>query len=216
MHRSGDRGLFVCLEGGDGAGKSTQAGLLRDWLVGRGRVVRLTFEPGDTAVGRRVREIVLDPATGALDDRTEALLYAADKSEHVATVVRPALERGEVVVTDRYVDSTLAYQGAGRSSSGALDDGLERVARWATGDLRPDLTVLLDLAPTEALGRFETRDRIEAESVGFHERVRAGFLTLAARDPGRYLVLDARAPVDAIAADIRDRVARLLDPGEAR
>jgi dTMP kinase len=205
--RYADRGVFVCFEGGEGAGKSTQAAALETWLSGEGYVVRHTFEPGDTEVGRRVRQIVLDPATGSLADRTEALLYAADKAEHVETVVLPALERGEVVVTDRYVDSTLAYQGAGRT----LDvREVEEVARWATGDLRPHLTVLLDLEPSAGLGRFEERDRIEQESLEFHQRVRASFLELAAADPGHYLVLDARCPVDELAAAVRERVQPLL------
>ena len=209
-------GVFVCFEGGEGAGKSTQSRLLREWLEAAGHTVVLTFEPGDTGVGRRVREIVLDPATGVLADRTEALLYAADKAEHVETVVLPALARGEVVITDRYVDSTLAYQGAGRGldDSGdpdaVIDGELERVARWATGDLRPHLTVVLDLAPQHGLGRFEERDRIEGESVEFHERVRAAFLAMAAKDPGHYLVLDARLPVAAIADAVRARVTPLL------
>jgi dTMP kinase len=203
-------GVFVCFEGGEGAGKSTQSKLLRDWLESTGHAVILTFEPGDTAVGRRVREIVLDPATGALADRTEALLYAADKAEHVETLVQPALDRGAVVITDRYVDSTLAYQGAGRGIGKTIDGELERVARWATRDLRPHLTVVLDLAPSHGLGRFEERDRIEGESVEFHERVRDAFLELAAQSPEHYLVLDARQPVDEIAAAVRRRVEPLL------
>lgn len=203
-----DHGLFVCFEGGEGAGKSTQSRLLRDWLLERGETVLLTFEPGDTAVGKELRRIVLDPATGDLSDRTEALLYAADKAEHVDHVVLPALARGEVVVTDRYVDSTLAYQGAGRT----LDvSEVEAVARWATADLRPHLTVLLDLEPQAGLGRFTERDRIEGQSLEFHQRVRRGFLDLAASDPDHYLVLDARAAVDEIAAAIRDRVDALLE-----
>jgi dTMP kinase len=200
-------GLFVCFEGGEGGGKSTQSRLLRDWLTAEGHTVLLTFEPGDTAVGREVRRIVLSPETGELSHRTEVLLYAADKAEHVDTVVLPALERGEVVITDRYVDSALAYQGAGR----VLDPAdVAMVNRWATGDLRPHLTVVLDLAPSAGLGRFEGRDRIEAESVEFHERVRAAFLELAAADPDHYLVLDARLPIDEIAAAIQARVAPLL------
>jgi dTMP kinase len=202
-----DSGLFLCFEGGEGAGKSTQSGLLSDWLVARGHDVLLTFEPGDTHVGRDIRRIVLDPATGHLADRTEALLYAADKAEHVEKVVAPALAAGTIVITDRYVDSSLAYQGTGREIDGAE---LEHVLRWATGDLRPHLTVLLDVEPSAGLGRFEGRDRIEAESLGFHERARAGFLALAAANPEHYLVLDARGDRDEIAAQIRVRVEGLL------
>ena len=200
-------GVFVCFEGGEGSGKSTQSGRLAAWLEQEGYVALLTFEPGDTEVGRKLREIVLSPETGELSDRTEALLYAADKSEHVDTVVQPALDRGEVVITDRYVDSMLAYQGAGR----ALDpDEVERVARWATHDLRPHVTVVLDLAPEHGLGRFEGRDRIEGESLDFHERVRAGFLRMAAADPDHYLVLDARADVDEVEQQVRAAVVPLL------
>jgi len=201
-------GVFVCFEGGEGSGKSTQSRLLRDWLEAEGYAVVLTFEPGDTEVGREMRRIVLSPETGELADRTEVLLYAADKAEHVETVVQPALDRGAVVVTDRYVDSTLAYQGAGRS----LDvREVEQVARWATHDLRPHLTVVLDLEPERGLGRFAERDRIEAESVEFHERVRAAFLEMAGADPDHYLVLDARLPVEEIAAEIRAEVTPLLE-----
>ncbi|GAA2139400.1 hypothetical protein GCM10009844_08150 [Nocardioides koreensis] len=201
-------GVFVCFEGGEGSGKSTQSRLLREWLEAEGYAVVLTFEPGDTEVGRQLRRIVLSPETGELSDRTEALLYAADKAEHVDTVVQPALDRGEVVLTDRYVDSTLAYQGAGRSLAVAE---VEQVARWATHDLRPHLTVVLDLAPEHGLGRFEERDRIEGESVEFHERVRAAFLAMAAADPEHYLVLDARLPVEEIAAEIRAELTPLLE-----
>jgi dTMP kinase len=200
-------GVFVCFEGGEGAGKSTQSRLLRQRLESTGHVVLLTREPGDTPVGAEVRRIVLDPATGELADRTEALLYAADKAEHIHAVVGPALDRGEVVVTDRYVDSTLAYQGAGRSLDGSE---LEWVARWATGDLRPHLTVLLDLDPSQGLTRFAGRDRIEGESIEFHQRVRAEFLRLAAADPDHYLVLDARAPVAEIADAVHERLAPMV------
>ena len=203
-----DTGVFVCFEGGEGAGKSTQSRLLGAWLEERGHTVLLTFEPGDTEVGRALRRIVLSPETGELSHRTEALLYAADKAEHVDTVVLPALARGEVVITDRYVDSSLAYQGAGRDLE--LAD-VERVNRWATGDLRPHLTVVLDLAPEAGLGRFTERDRIEGESVEFHQRVRQGFLDLAAADPDHYVVLDARAPIEEIAAVIRERIEPLLE-----
>jgi dTMP kinase len=206
-----DRGVFVCLEGGEGSGKSTQSRLLRETLSAEGYTVLLTFEPGDTRVGKQLRQIVLSPETGALADKTEALLYAADKAEHVHTVVWPALARGEVVVTDRYVDSTLAYQGAGRSLDVAE---VEQVARWATGDLRPHLTVVLDLEPAAGLGRFEERDRIEGESLEFHQRVREAFVAMAKDDPDHYLVLDARAPIDEIHGLIRARLEPLL--GHAR
>ena len=202
-----DSGLFVCFEGGEGAGKSTQSSLLKGSLEAAGHKVLLTFEPGDTVVGKALRQIVLSPSTGELSHRTEVLLYAADKAEHVDTVVLPALARGEVVITDRYVDSALAYQGAGRDLVVAE---VEHVNRWATADLRPHLTVVLDLAPQTGLGRFEERDRIEGESLEFHQRVQQGFLDLAAADPDHYLVLDARAPVDEIAAAIRERVLGML------
>jgi len=208
-----ETGVFVCFEGGEGSGKSTQSGLLRDWLQAQGYAALLTFEPGDTIVGRELRRIVLSPSTGQLSDRTETLLYAADKSEHVDTVVVPALHRGDVVITDRYVDSTLAYQGAGRS---LVVEEVEHVARWATHDLRPHLTVVLDLDPRHGLSRFAGRDRIEGESVEFHERVREAFVAMALADPDHYLVLDARADIDEIAAQVRERVTPLLDQAVRR
>jgi dTMP kinase len=201
-------GVFVCFEGGEGSGKSTQARLLAERLEAEGYAVRLTHEPGDTPVGQEMRRIVLSPETGALSPRTEALLYIADKAEHVDTVVQPALDRGEVVVTDRYVDSTLAYQGAGRDL--AVGD-LEQVARWATHDLRPNLTIVLDLAQEHGLSRFEGRDRIEMESLEFLERAREAFLELARADPGHYLVIDARLDVERIADRVLDAVRPLLD-----
>ncbi|MBA8794020.1 dTMP kinase [Friedmanniella endophytica] len=202
-----DRGLFVVFEGGDGVGKTTQVSRLVDWLAAQGRPVLRTFEPGDTPAGRQIRALVLDPATGDLAPRAEALLYAADKAHHLHALVLPALARGEVVVCDRYVDSMLAYQGAGR----VLDeDEVERVARWATGDLRPHLTVLLDLDPAEAVATKIDKDRLEAAGDAFHLSVRSHFLALAARDPEHYLVLPARRPVDELATAIRDRVATLL------
>ncbi len=206
-------GVFVCFEGGDGSGKSTQSGLLGAWLEQEGHEVVLTFEPGATEVGRELRAIVLSPETGEISDRTETLLYAADKAEHVHAVVLPALERGAVVITDRYVDSTLAYQGAGR----ALDIAeVERIARWATHDLRPHLTVVLDLDPEHGLGRFDERDRIEGESLEFHLRVRERYLAMAAADPDHYLVIDARAAREEIARAVRDRVAPLLSQAARR
>ncbi len=158
-----------------------------------------------------MRRIVLSPETGELSDRTEVLLYAADKAEHVDTVVLPALARGDVVITDRYVDSTLAYQGAGRSLDVAE---VEAVARWATGNLRPHLTVVLDLEPEAGLGRFTGRDRIEGESLEFHQRVREAFVAMATDDPDHYLVLDARADLDTIENAIRAAVTPLLEQAE--
>jgi dTMP kinase len=208
-----ERGVFVCFEGGEGSGKSTQSRLLRDALAAEGYAVLLTFEPGDTLVGREVRRIVLSPETGELAHKTEALLYAADKAEHVETVVLPALARGEVVITDRYVDSMLAYQGAGRVLAPAE---LEQVARWATQDLRPDVTVLLDVDPREAVQVKAELDRVEAAGLTFHERARAHFLELAGRDPGRYLVLAARRGREELAEEIWGRVEPLLSARSGR
>ncbi len=173
---------------------------------------RVTHEPGGTPPGARIRALLLDPATAGLSPRAEALLYAADRAHHVETVVRPALDDGEVVVTDRYVDSSLAYQGAGRA---LVLEEVRRLSRWATGGLLPDLTVLLDLPPEAGLARARGRaaaDRLESESLDFHERVRATFGSLAAAEPDRYLVLDAQRPADELADAVRERVAALL-PG---
>ena len=206
-------GLFVVFEGGDGVGKSTQTTLLADWAAEQGVPFRITFEPGDTAAGRMIRQIVLDPATGDLDPRAEALLYAADKAHHLHEVVRPALARGELVICDRYVDSMLAYQGAGR----VLDPAeVARIARWATDGLVPDLTVLLDLEPAAAIGAIAEPDRLEQAGAEFHQRARRYFLDLAAADPDRYLVLPARDPMRVNADQVRDRVAALLSARDGR
>jgi dTMP kinase len=205
-------GLFIALEGGEGAGKSTQAALLVEWLKEQGQQVLLTREPGATDLGKTLRQIVLDPATGEISHRAEALLYAADKAEHVDSVIKPALQAGAIVITDRYVDSALAYQGSGRDLDNA---DVERVNRWATEDLRPNLTIVLDLPPKSGLDRFEERDRIEAQSVDFHQRVRTAFLELAAAEPQHYLVVDATGDRQQIAALIQARLAPLL-PGSTR
>lgn len=200
-------GLFIVFEGGDGVGKSTQARRLGAWLTEHGRKVVRTFEPGDTPAGREIRRLVLDHASGELDPRAEALLYAADKAQHLFEVVRPALDRGAVVVCDRYIDSMLAYQGAGR----VLDLAeVARIARWATADLRPDLTVLLDLDPRLAVGGKAVKDKLESAGESFHDRARQHFLDLAAEAPERYLVLPARDPVPVIADAVAERVAALL------
>jgi len=203
-------GLFLTLEGGDGSGKSTQSALLTEWLTGQGRTVVHAREPGGTDFGLEVRELVLH-RRGHIAARAEALLYAADRAHNIATVVRPALERGDIVIQDRYLDSSVAYQGAGR----VLDPAEVRdLSLWATEGLLPDLTVLLDLDETtgrERLDESRTRyDRLEAEAADFHARVRAGYLELAAAEPARFLVLDATLPVDELAGNIRDRVSALL------
>ncbi|MDT7551295.1 MAG: dTMP kinase [Actinomycetota bacterium] len=201
-------GLFIALEGGEGAGKSTQAGMLVSWLEASDREVVQTREPGATVVGAQIRALLLDPANKGLSPRTEALLYAADRAQHVSAVILPALQRGAVVVTDRYVDSSLAYQGAGRDLE---RDDVARLSRWATGGLVPDLTLLLDVDPVLGLGRISgAPDRIEQESLAFHQRVRQGFLDLAASDPDRYLVVAASEPPEVVGARVRERVAPLL------
>ncbi|MFF4566202.1 dTMP kinase [Streptomyces sp. NPDC001435] len=206
-------GFFIALEGGDGAGKSTQAEALAEWIRAKGHEVVLTREPGATPVGKRLRSILLDVSSAGLSHRAEALLYAADRAEHVDTVVRPALERGAVVISDRYIDSSVAYQGAGRDLS---PTEIARINRWATNGLVPHLTVLLDVAPEAARERFtEAPDRLESEPAEFHARVRAGFLTLAAADPGRYLVVDAGQEPEAVTTVIRHRLDTVLPLSEA-
>jgi dTMP kinase len=204
-------GLLLALEGGEGAGKSTQARLLAIWLRDQGYDVVATHEPGATKVGMRLRALLLDTAHTGLSARAETLMYAADRAEHVSTVIRPALERGAIVVTDRYVDSTLAYQGAGRQLSVGE---VTRLNEWATGGLMPDLTILLDLSPASGLGRrARSADRLEAEPAEFHQRVRAGFLALAHAEPERYLVVDATLPPSEISREIQDRIRDMLpDP----
>jgi dTMP kinase len=204
-------GLFLALEGGEGAGKSTQARRLSIWLRDQGYDVIATHEPGATKVGMRLRALLLDTAHAGLDDRAEALMYAADRSEHVHSMIIPALERGAVVVTDRYIDSSLAYQGAGRQLQ--MSD-IAKLNAWATGGLTPDLTVVLDLAPTAGLGRRRSSaDRLESEPLDFHQRVRTAFLNLAAAEPARYLVLDATRPEAEISREIQARVREMLpDP----
>ena len=203
-----ERGVFIVFEGGEGAGKSTQSRLLAEWVQSQGRLVTRTREPGGTPAAEAIREVLLDVANTGLDDRAEALLFAAARGDHAMRVIRPALERGEVVVCDRFLDSSVAYQGAGREL------GIDRVrdlSLWATRDLIPDLTIVLDIDPTVGLQRVERPDRLEAEPVEWHARVRQGFLELAARDPQRYLVVDAGDSAESIASLIADRVAGLLE-----
>ena len=210
------RGLFIALEGGDGAGKSTQGRLLRTWLEGLGHTVVMTREPGGTEFGAAVRELVLHGDHVA--PRAEALLFAADRAHHVETLIRPALARGEVVITDRYMDSSIAYQGAGR------DLGVDEVRElnlWATGGLVPTLTILVDLPAAVGRARREgVHDRLESEADDFHGAVREHFLTLAGADPHRYLVVAGELPPEQISQLVRVRVSTLLTslptPGVAR
>lgn len=205
-------GFFISFEGGEGVGKSTQSRLLGDWLAGlTGREVVLTFEPGGTALGKELRAAVMHGQD--MGPRAEALIYAADRAHHVETVVRPALERGAVVITDRYLDSSVAYQSGGRDLPG---HEVEHLSLWATKGLRPDITVLLDLEPRVAAARRAAAedkgalDRLERAGLDFHTRVRDTFLQRAAAEPGRWVVIDAAAPVADIQAQIRvDLSARL-------
>ncbi|MFI5522580.1 dTMP kinase [Streptomyces platensis] len=205
-------GFFIALEGGDGAGKSTQVEALAEWIRGKGHEVVVTREPGATAIGKRLRSIILDVSTSGLSDRAEALMFAADRAEHVNSVIRPALERGAVVITDRYIDSSVAYQGAGRNLA---PTEIARISRWATDGLVPHLTVLLDISPETARERFtEAPDRLESEPAAFHQRVRSGFLTLAAADPARYLVVDAGQEPEAVTTVVRHRLDQVLPLSE--
>ena len=210
MTGAGAEGLFITLDGGDGSGKSTQSELLAAWLEGLGRAVVRTREPGGTELGVEIRHLV-QHRRGHVAPRAEALLYAADRAHHIATLVRPALERGEVVIQDRYLDSSVAYQGAGRELDGAEIRGL---SLWAAEGLLPDLTILLDLDPAVSRARMNAAprvyDRLEEEGGDFPTRVRAAYLELAAAEPGRFLVLDATQPPEALAAAIRARVSTLL------
>lgn len=204
-------GLFIAFEGGDGAGKSTQAALLADALESRGHTVLRTREPGGTPIGEKLRSLVLDHGHGNIDAHTEALIFAASRAALASQVIRPALERGDIVLTDRYIDSSVAYQGAGRDLG---KEAVRSISAWATSGLAPHLTVLLDVDP--AVGRRRraagdsVEDRMESEADDFHARIRATFLELAAGRPDAYLVLPAHLPVDDLAAQILQRVDTLL------
>jgi dTMP kinase len=203
-------GIFIAFEGGEGVGKTTQIRLLGEWLRRRGVAVTETREPGATPLGGKIRALLLESADNAPSPRSEALLFAADRAHHVDTVIQPALDAGRVVLTDRYVDSSLAYQGAGRSLP---VDEVRRLSQWATSGLRPDLTVLLDLDPDIGLRRAQERsvtDRLEQESLEFHRRVQKAFHSLAEASPDRYLVIPADGPAEEIAGRVRDAVSKLL------
>jgi dTMP kinase len=200
------QGIFIAFEGGEGTGKSTQSKLLAQWLEQAGESVVLTREPGGTELGKDLRKILLGHETGAISPRAEALLYAADRAHHVYSVIRPALSRGDVVITDRYFDSSAAYQGAGRILNPAE---VARISRWATESLYPTLTILIDVPAEIGLGRLQSRDRLEAESNDFHERVRQEYLQIAMMDPERYFVVDGTQQVNEIHSQITERVSEL-------
>ena len=199
-------GVFIAFEGGEGTGKSTQSKLLKEWLEARGESVVLSREPGGTDLGQGLRKILLGHETGVISPRAEALLYAADRAHHVFSVIRPALAEGKVVITDRYFDSSIAYQGAGR----VLSPGeVARISRWATESLFPTLTIVIDLPAEIGIGRLHNPDRLEAEPLAFHERVRQEFLQLARLDPERYLVVDGKQTIQEIHAAIIARVSEI-------
>ena len=206
------RGVFITFEGGDGSGKSTQIQSVRDWFESRGREVIVTREPGGTELGTEIRRLVQNGPED-VDARTEALLYAADRAYHVATVIRPALERGAVVLGDRYIDSSLAYQGAARSLG---VDEIASLSAWATRGLYPSLTFLLDLPPeVGARRRTDAPDRMERESMDFHERVRHEYLRLADAEPERIVVIDAVGTVEEVFSEIRGVLVERFDGGSS-
>ncbi len=196
-------GFFLAFEGGDGAGKSTQVALVAERLNALGHAVVTTREPGGSVVAEKIRDVVLDVAHLGLDDHAEALLFAASRAEHVSKTVRPALERGDVVITDRYMDSSIAYQGIAR---GLGLDTIRDLNLWATRGLVPDLTVVLDVNATTGLERVEEPNRLEEESADFHQTVVAAFKTLAAADPARYIVIPAAGDREQIADQILEAV----------
>jgi dTMP kinase len=195
-------GRFIVLEGGEGGGKSTQLHMLAEWVRQQGREVVVTREPGGSPRAERIRELIL--ASGDLDARCEALLFAAARADHVATVIRPALDRGAVVLCDRYLDSSVAYQGDARSLG---EQRIRDLSLWATGGTVPDLTVILDIDPRVGLARAQDANRLEAEPLEFHDAVRAAFLRFAEQAPERYLVVEADADIQTVA----DRIARRVE-----
>jgi dTMP kinase len=201
------KGFFFCFEGGEGSGKSTQAKRLFAWLESQGIPALLTREPGGTLLGKRIRELLLNPSEGPVSDRAELLLYQADRAHHVATHILPALKAGKVVLCDRYVDSSVVYQGICRGLGKAQTEALNR---FSTGGLKPDCVVLLDIPAEAGMARVRARsqgaalDRMETEKLVFHKKVRSGFLQLAREKPSRYVVLDARKSETRLETAIRE------------
>jgi dTMP kinase len=204
------KGLFVTMEGVEGSGKSTQIALLKDYLQTKGRSVDVTREPGGTPIGEAVRTVLLDPANDMMDSMSELLLYEAARAQHVAQIIRPALDRGTIIICDRFSDSTTAYQGAGR---GLSKEEMDRLHGLATRGLVPDLTILIDLPVAEGLARakrYRDADRIELEPEEFHERVRQAFLRLAKDEPDRVKIVDGLLPMDKVAEEIRSHTEAML------
>ena len=199
-------GVFISFEGGEGSGKSTQTKLLKEWLEKNNETVLLTREPGGTPLGNQLREILLDNKTGLISPRAEALMYAADRANHVFAKIRPALDKGEIVITDRYFDSSVAYQGAGRV---LLPAEVARISKWATESLTPTLTIIMDLPAEIGLARLDSTDRLESEPLAFHERVRQEYLNLANTDPERFMIVDASLAIEQIHEIIIERVGSL-------
>ncbi len=199
--------MFIAFEGGEACGKSTQAGLLAQLLRAQGHTVVATREPGGTPAAEAIRAVVLSTEHDGLSGRVEALLFAAARGDHVQRVIRPALDRGDIVITDRYIDSSIAYQGYAR---GLGRDYIAELSAWVTEGLAADLTIVLDLDPETSHQRLDAKDRMESESLEFHQAVRVGFVALAAKHPDVYLVVDGSQPVDVIASAIQSRVARQL------
>ena len=196
--------MFITLEGPEGCGKTTQIHLLADWLREQGYEVVLTREPGGTDIGDQIRGVLHDLRNTAMDARAEILLYSASRAQHVAQLIRPSLAAGKIVISDRYADSTMAYQGYGRG----LDRGMLRtITAFATGGLTPDLTLCLDITPEEGLQRRrlggDEWNRLDAETLEFHQKVRAGYLELVKQEPGRWVVINAARSVEEVQAEIR-------------
>jgi len=204
--------MFITFEGPDGSGKTTQIRLLARWLRARGREVALTREPGGTDIGDQIRDVLHNPLNADMIALTEILLYSADRAQHVAQLIQPALAAGKIVISDRYADSTLAYQGYGRG----LDlDALRAITTFATGGLTPDLSLYLDISSQAGLDRRRLGggewNRLDAEALEFHQRVRAGYLELVAREPERWEIIDADRSVDKVQAEIRGLICSKLD-----
>jgi dTMP kinase len=204
--------MFITLEGPEGSGKTTQIELLVAWLREQGYDAVLTREPGGTDIGNQIRDVIHDPANAAMTASAEILLYSADRAQHVVECITPLLVEGKIVISDRYYDSTLAYQGYGRG----LDlEALQAITAFATGGLKPDLTLYLDIAPERGLERRQTGggewNRLDAEALEFHQRVREGYLALIEQEPERWVVIDAAGPVEEVQEEIRVRVKARLE-----